>query len=240
MPLLRRNDSTVSRTTCSGARSPERDVQGLGKLGVPDRRGRIGRGQPEADRQHHEPARVLLEERGPVRETARVRRQHEHGAVLAIPHPYLAGRCRRPPARTRRRSGSGSAGPPGDAGEALESGQPGVDACGATRSSHVLARGDGDHDDRSAVGLELTPEVRTSTTRPANPSSASTTLLPPPRISTGVAGGVGFAEPPRSTSARRATITSSSAGPPSPRVVYGASGAPRSALDAGSADTVRR
>ena len=108
MPLPRRRSSTASRTSGSGARSTLVDAEPPGELGVADGLG-LARGLEREDHAEHEPAAgVALEDARAVVEQALLDLQLVDLAGRAI-HARARRRARRrPPGRTRRRSGSAS------------------------------------------------------------------------------------------------------------------------------------
>ena len=139
MPLPARSFSTVSRASASGTRSPGLDAQRAGRLGVLHRRRQPARVlQREPDAQHDVPLGVGLEAAVPVGEgalvvgegdrLARASRSYATTSVM-VDGDLLAVR---PDVLDR-----GGAGRAGDAGQALDAGEPGLHGAGDGVGPHL-------------------------------------------------------------------------------------------------------
>ena len=184
MPLPRRRSRTASRTSASGARSPELDAEGAGELGVLDRRAeRRPDGSWKVTVEDDVPARVGLEARGPVAEAAVGVGEGAHARAACGPRPAPRRWSGRPPGRRRRRSGSASRRPePGMPASASIPTQPRSTAR-ATRSSQLspaaTLTSTPPHDGSSRSASGTTPRGRDlDDACRRSRSSATTRLLP--------------------------------------------------------------
>jgi hypothetical protein len=187
--------STASRTSDSGARSPDLHPEAPGQLGVADGRRQLAGAEVERHGQHDPPVRLGLERAVPVAEAAVLRAQLHDLARGPVVRPHRDDGLRDVLAVRPDVLHDAGADEPGDAGQRLDADEPVGDA--EPDEGLPLLPGAAVSSTRSPRCSAARPWTATRRTVPSTPSSGRTTLLPPPSTSS---------RSP-SSSARRTTAT---------------------------------